>query len=109
MLNRGRDDHPYRWAVSAHDNQELAALLRAQHPDEREPSAQAPVVFLLSGDAELSDDTWTGLRSAFPNSPLPTPAPRAQRTPRTIRTPPHPAPGCSPGSTRRTDSRAPSA
>ncbi|WP_282796722.1 non-ribosomal peptide synthetase [Streptomyces sp. CC224B] len=66
VLNRGRDDHPYRLAVTAHDNQELAALLRAQHPDEREPSAQAPVVFLLSGDAELSDDTWTGLRAAFP-------------------------------------------
>ncbi len=65
-LNRGRDDHPYRWAATAHDNQELAARLRAPRSGEREPAAQAPVVLLFSGDAELGDETWAALRAAFP-------------------------------------------
>ncbi|MFJ8312810.1 MULTISPECIES: amino acid adenylation domain-containing protein [unclassified Streptomyces] len=65
-LNRGRDDHPYRWAGTARDNQELADLLRAARTGEREPSAAAPVVLLFSGDGELGEETWAGLCAAFP-------------------------------------------
>lgn len=65
-LNRGRDDHPYRWAATAHDTKELAARLRTPHPGEHEQTIQAPVVLLFSGDAELGEETWTGLREAFP-------------------------------------------
>ncbi|MEV0438863.1 amino acid adenylation domain-containing protein [Streptomyces spectabilis] len=65
-LNRGRDDHPYRWAGTARDRRELAAALRAAPHAEREPAAAAPLVLLFSGDAELGDGTWAALSAAFP-------------------------------------------
>ncbi|GGV25371.1 hypothetical protein GCM10010277_06300 [Streptomyces longisporoflavus] len=65
-LNRGRDDHPYRWAATARDTRELADMLRTPFSGEREPAAGAPVVLLFSGDADLGDETWAGLRAAFP-------------------------------------------
>nr|AXL05647.1 hypothetical protein [uncultured bacterium] len=68
-VNRGRDDHPHRWAGVAHDNRELAALLRAASHAEREPPATAPVVLLFSGDGDLGDRTWAGLHAAFPQLP----------------------------------------
>ncbi|MEU2561451.1 amino acid adenylation domain-containing protein [Streptomyces longispororuber] len=65
-LNRGRDDHPYRWAGVARGRRELAAALRAAPLAEREPAATAPLVLLFSGDADLGDETWAPLRAAFP-------------------------------------------
>ncbi|WP_051854506.1 non-ribosomal peptide synthetase [Streptomyces sp. NRRL B-1347] len=65
-LNRGRDDHPYRWAGTVRDRHELAAALRGAPHAEREPAAAAPLVLLFSGDAELGDGTWAALCAAFP-------------------------------------------
>ncbi|MEU7730624.1 amino acid adenylation domain-containing protein [Streptomyces sp. NPDC040724] len=65
-LNRGRDDHPFRWAAAARDKDDLAALLRAARTEGREPSPKAPLVLLFSGDADLGDATWAALRAAFP-------------------------------------------
>ncbi|WP_172381946.1 non-ribosomal peptide synthetase [Streptomyces sp. MNP-20] len=65
-LNRGRDDHPYRWAGTVRDRRALAAALRSARHAEREPSPAAPLVLLFSGDAELGDATWAALGAAFP-------------------------------------------
>ncbi|MFH8991103.1 amino acid adenylation domain-containing protein [Streptomyces sp. NPDC017940] len=65
-LNRGRDDHRHRWAGTAHDTGELADLLRTARPAEHETPAPAPLVLLFSGDADLGDETWTPLVTAFP-------------------------------------------
>ncbi|MVO86457.1 amino acid adenylation domain-containing protein [Streptomyces sp. p1417] len=72
-LNRGRDDHPHRWAGTARDTRDLADLLRAARPGERAPAAAAPLVLLFSGDADLGDDTWTALGEAFPRLTAPAP------------------------------------
>ncbi|WP_431040535.1 amino acid adenylation domain-containing protein [Streptomyces sp. P1-3] len=63
VLNRGRDDHPFRWAGVARDTGELAASLRKTQAPGTRRSAQ--VVLLLSGDAELGDDTWDRLSESF--------------------------------------------
>ncbi|MEU5979782.1 amino acid adenylation domain-containing protein [Streptomyces sp. NPDC047315] len=66
-LNHGRDDHPYRWAGTAHDTGELALCLRAlRHGGGPEPMTAAPLVLLLSGDGDLGDAVWSRLRAAFP-------------------------------------------
>ncbi|MEV5598660.1 condensation domain-containing protein [Streptomyces sp. NPDC052496] len=65
-LNRGRDDHPYRLAVTAGTTGELAARLRAVTVPEA-PAADAPrPVLLFSGDALLDDAVWARLRAHFP-------------------------------------------
>ncbi|HEU5470744.1 MAG TPA: amino acid adenylation domain-containing protein [Actinophytocola sp.] len=65
-MNRGRDDYPYRIAVTATDPIELAAALRsAAVPDTPAPEAP-PVVLLFSGDGVLDPGTWERLCTAFP-------------------------------------------
>ncbi|OKI02072.1 hypothetical protein A6A06_13335 [Streptomyces sp. CB02923] len=65
-LNRGRDDHPYRLAVTAGTTGELAARLRAAAVPGT-PAADAPrPVLLFSGDALLDDAVWARLRAQFP-------------------------------------------
>ncbi|MEO3749882.1 condensation domain-containing protein [Streptomyces sp. B6B3] len=66
VLNRGRDDHPYRLAVTAGGTGELAERLRTAAVPER-PCADAPrVVLLFSGDALLDDAVWRRLLAEFP-------------------------------------------
>ncbi|KAA6223719.1 peptide synthetase [Streptomyces albofaciens JCM 4342] len=65
-LNRGRDDHPYRLAVTATTTGELAARLRAAAvPEAPAPDAPRPVL-LFSGDALLDDAAWARLCADFP-------------------------------------------
>ncbi|MFD7666663.1 condensation domain-containing protein [Streptomyces sp. NPDC059788] len=65
-LNRGRDDHPYRLAVTAGTTRELAERLRAAAVPEA-PAAEAPrPVLLFSGDALPDDEVWARLRAQFP-------------------------------------------
>ncbi|GAB2801993.1 condensation domain-containing protein [Streptomyces daliensis] len=65
-LNRGRDDHPYRIAVTAADTGELAARLRAATlPEEAAADAPRPVL-LFSGDALIDDEVWARLCTDFP-------------------------------------------
>ncbi|MFD8863734.1 amino acid adenylation domain-containing protein [Streptomyces sp. NPDC059590] len=66
-LNTGRDDHPFRWARTAHDTRELAEALRTAVPPDRPVAPEVPVVLLFSGDTELDDATWIRLCSAFPS------------------------------------------
>jgi len=65
-MNRGRDDYPFRLAVTAATNEELASALRsAAVPDT--PAADAPpVVLLFSGDGEVDAADWPELGSACP-------------------------------------------
>ncbi|MFF5106781.1 condensation domain-containing protein [Streptomyces sp. NPDC000134] len=66
VLNRGRDDHPYRLAVTAASTGELAAHLRAAAVPDR-PAGDAPrAVLLLSGDALLDDAAWSRLCAGLP-------------------------------------------
>ncbi|MEI5101880.1 beta-ketoacyl synthase N-terminal-like domain-containing protein [Streptomyces sp. PmtG] len=88
-LNRGRDDHPYRWATAARDSRDLAARLRAPRTGAPEPSPTAPLVLLFSGDADLGDATWAGLCEAFPE--LADARPRRHRRLRARRPPVRPA------------------
>ncbi|MEW2527590.1 amino acid adenylation domain-containing protein [Streptomyces sp. NPDC047071] len=67
VLNRGRDDHPFRWSGVARDTAELAASLRAARlggPSGRTPRS-AQVVLLFSGDGGLGDATWDRLAESF--------------------------------------------
>ncbi|WP_050514773.1 condensation domain-containing protein [Streptomyces rimosus] len=65
-LNRGRDDHPYRLAVTAATTGELAVRLRAATvPETPAPDAPRPVL-LFSGDALLDDAAWARLCADFP-------------------------------------------
>ncbi|MEU7260377.1 condensation domain-containing protein [Streptomyces rimosus] len=65
-LNRGRDDHPYRLAVTATTTGELAVRLRAATaPEAPAPDAPRPVL-LFSGDALLDDAAWARLCADFP-------------------------------------------
>ncbi|EPH41854.1 putative Linear gramicidin synthase subunit C [Streptomyces aurantiacus JA 4570] len=63
VLNRGRDDHPFRWAGVAHDAGELAASLRETTFGTAPRSAK--VVLLFSGDGELGDATWDRLSESY--------------------------------------------
>ncbi|MEU2791326.1 condensation domain-containing protein [Streptomyces sp. NPDC007100] len=66
VLNRGRDDHPYRLAVTAGTTGELAARLRtAAVPEAPAPDAPRPVL-LFSGDALLDDAAWARLCAQLP-------------------------------------------
>ncbi|MEU2561069.1 amino acid adenylation domain-containing protein [Streptomyces longispororuber] len=67
VLNRGRDDHPFRWAGVARDTGELAASLRRARlgGTPGAPPRSAPVVLLFSGDGDLGDATWGRLAEAF--------------------------------------------
>ncbi|MCG8919819.1 condensation domain-containing protein [Actinokineospora sp. PR83] len=73
-LNRGRDDHPYRGAVTARTTRELAEALRAAVPPREPAPDERPVVVLLAGDAVVEDETWRELCTTFPvlaDTPLP--------------------------------------
>ncbi|MGP4045431.1 amino acid adenylation domain-containing protein [Streptomyces sp. 2A115] len=66
-LNTGRDDHPFRWARTAHDTRELAEALRTAVLPDRPVAPEVPVVLLFSGDTEFDDATWSRLCSEFPS------------------------------------------
>ncbi|MFD9903817.1 amino acid adenylation domain-containing protein [Streptomyces sp. NPDC059063] len=63
VLNRGRDDHAFRWSGVAQDTGELAASLRKAEFAAAPRSAK--VVLLFSGDGELGDATWDRLSASF--------------------------------------------
>ena len=76
VLNRGRDDHPYRLAVAAADTAELARALRsAALPGVDAAAEQRPVVLLFSPDAVCEGPYWTELAAELPE--LAHAAPRA--------------------------------
>ncbi|QKW24874.1 amino acid adenylation domain-containing protein [Streptomyces seoulensis] len=59
VLNRGRDDHPYRLAVTATDMADLARALRsAPLPAPEDAAEQRPVVLLFSPDAVIPSGDW---------------------------------------------------
>jgi amino acid adenylation domain-containing protein/non-ribosomal peptide synthase protein (TIGR01720 family) len=63
-MNRGRDDYPYRVAVTARSKGELAGALRsAVIPDTPAPDAP-PVVLLFSGDGGIDAAAWGELSAA---------------------------------------------
>ncbi|MEO3754556.1 condensation domain-containing protein [Streptomyces sp. B6B3] len=66
VLNRGRDDHPHRLAVTAASTGELAGRLREAPVPDRVAADAPRLVLLFSGDAPLDDETWRRLRAAFP-------------------------------------------
>lgn len=66
VLNRGRDDHPWRVAVTAHDAAELAAQLRAAPLPDAPARNARPVVLLFSGDTPVSDEDLAALADAHP-------------------------------------------
>ncbi|WP_055557501.1 non-ribosomal peptide synthetase [Streptomyces sp. NBRC 110028] len=76
-LNRGRDDHRWRWACATDDIGRLATALRTATLPEREAPANPPVVLLFSGDGDGGGDSdsgvgvpdrayWRALRTEFP-------------------------------------------
>ncbi|HKN96358.1 MAG TPA: amino acid adenylation domain-containing protein [Pseudonocardiaceae bacterium] len=68
-MNRGRDDYPYRIAVTAEDRAELVtALRRVPVPDTPVPD-EPPVVLLFSGDGGVDPECWQGLCAAFGDLP----------------------------------------
>ncbi len=66
VLNRGRDDHPHRLAVTATSTAELAERLRAAPVPDRAGADTPRLVLLFSGDALLDDAVWRRLRADFP-------------------------------------------
>jgi amino acid adenylation domain-containing protein len=66
VLNRGRDDHPYRLACTAADRDELAAALRAAVLPDRPAPTEPAVVLLFSPDAVIEDDAWSPLCAEVP-------------------------------------------
>ncbi|MGW1980687.1 condensation domain-containing protein [Streptomyces sp. NPDC001889] len=65
VLNRGRDDHPYRLAVTARTHAELALRLRSAALPGQPAPGTSRVVLLLSGDALPDDGVWARLRAEF--------------------------------------------
>ncbi|MFD1535396.1 non-ribosomal peptide synthetase [Nonomuraea guangzhouensis] len=68
-LNRGRDDHPYRWAGTARDKAGLLAALSTARLPDRAVARDVPVVMLFPGDGQVEDAAWAGLRTDFPALP----------------------------------------
>ncbi|MBF9127454.1 peptide synthetase [Plantactinospora sp. S1510] len=66
VLNRGRDDHPYRLAFTAATTAELASALRSAAPPERAAPDSPRLVLLFSGDALVDDVVWSRLRTDCP-------------------------------------------
>ncbi|MFC6021706.1 condensation domain-containing protein [Plantactinospora solaniradicis] len=66
VLNRGRDDHPYRLAFTAATTAELACALRSADPPERSAPDSPRLVLLFSGDALVDDVVWSRLRADCP-------------------------------------------
>lgn len=65
LMNRGRDDHPWRLAVTADSTGVADALLGASLPDLPTPAGR-PIVLLFSGDASVADAELTALATRFP-------------------------------------------
>lgn len=59
VLNRGRDDHPYRMAVTATTTAELAERLREPMPAAKAAADAPPLVVLFSGDVVPNDPAST--------------------------------------------------
>ncbi|MCS0603725.1 amino acid adenylation domain-containing protein [Streptomyces sp. LP11] len=67
VLNRGRDDHPHRLAVTAADPADLARALRsAPLPAPEDAAEQRPVVLLFSPDAVIPAAEWAELAALEP-------------------------------------------
>ncbi|MFN2496068.1 MAG: condensation domain-containing protein [Pseudonocardiaceae bacterium] len=66
VLNQGRDDHEYRLACTVADKSELRDTLRSTAVPEREVVPDAPVVLLLSSDAQIDEPAWSRLCAELP-------------------------------------------
>lgn len=66
VVNRGRDDHPYRFACTAAGLTELATALRAATPPSEPAAGDPAVVLLFSPDVVIDDEAWTRLCAEIP-------------------------------------------